>query len=141
MTDERGMSPAVEFTVLVTAFFLLIALVVGAVRVWQARVAVESLADSAARQASISRSAHQAVSDATALVQADAAASHLPCQGGVTVSVDTSGFSIPVGQPATVGATVRCTVRLADLIAPVFPGTVTQEASARSTLDRYRERG
>lgn len=126
--------------VLVPALLLFIGLVVGGARVWWAQTSVQAMADSGARQASISRTPAQASSTAEALVRRDAAASALACTGGLGVRIDTAGFRVPVGQPATAGASVTCTVRLSDLLVPGFPGTYTVDASARSTLDRYRGR-
>lgn len=138
--DERGMSPALELTVLLPALVMLIMLVVGASRIWWAQWSVRAAADSAARQASISRTAGEAVTSAEALVRGDAASSGLRCSDGLTVTVDAAGFGVPVGQPASVGATVRCGVALSDLFLPGWPGTYRAEASARSILDRYRGR-
>lgn len=137
---ERGYAPSVELTILLPAFVLFVGLVVGGARVWWAQSTAQSLAHSAARQASISRSAGEATATAEALVRRDIAASGVGCHGGVSVSIDTSGFAVPVGRPATVGATVACGVRLSDLFVPGLPGTYTADASARSTLDRYRGR-
>jgi len=55
--------------------------------------------------------------------------------------VDTAGFAVPVGTPATVSATVVCQVWLADLTPiPAMPGQVTIEATMQSPLDTYRGR-
>ena len=56
------------------------------------------------------------------------------------VTVDTAGFAAPVGTPATVTATVRCVVNLADLAVPGVPGTRTVTATASSPVDTFRER-
>lgn len=57
------------------------------------------------------------------------------------MSVDTAGFAVPVGTPATVSATVVCQVWLADLTPiPAMPGQVTIEATMQSPLDTYRGR-
>jgi hypothetical protein len=53
-----------------------------------------------------------------------------------TVTVDTAGFAAPVGTPATVTATVRCVVNLADLAVPGVPGTRTVTATATSPSTR-----
>ncbi|WP_052462307.1 hypothetical protein [Nigerium massiliense] len=126
--------------ILMPALVLFIGLVVGGARIWWAQACVQSMADSAARQASISRTAAEAAGTAESLVRRDAVASGLGCGRGLTVTVDTSGFAVPVGRPAAVGARVTCTVTLADLFVPGMPGSFTADASARSTLDRYRGR-
>lgn len=136
---QRG-SATVEFVVVLPVLLLIAGSVIAGGRAWLAHAGVEQLAESAARQASISRTADQAQSSALELVRRDAAAGGLPCMGGVEVSVDTSGFAVPVGQPASVSATVRCRVGLSDLLLPGIPGTVDASASATSVLDRYRAR-
>jgi len=45
-----------------------------------------------------------------------------------------------VGTPATVTATVRCVVNLADLAVPGVPGARTVTATASSPVDTFRER-
>ena len=56
------------------------------------------------------------------------------------VNLDTSGFGVAVGSPATVRATVTCSVPFADLVLPGMPGTITLRASGLSALDTYRGR-
>lgn len=138
--DERGMSTTVEFTVLLTVFLMLITLMVGAVRIWQARSGLDAMAESAARQASLARSPAAAMADATALVRADAQVSGFTCHNGIEIDVDTTGFTTPVGTAAEVTITLRCTVVLSDLVVPIFPGSLTLESRASSTLDRHRGR-
>lgn len=137
--QQRG-SATVEFVIVLPVLLLIAGSVIAGGRAWLAHAGVEQLAESAARQASISRTADQARASAIELVRRDAAASGLPCLGGVAVSVDTSGFAVPVGQPARVNATVQCRVGLSDLLLPGIPGTVDASASATSVLDRYRAR-
>ena len=98
--DERGMSPALELTVLLPALVMLIMLVVGASRIWWAQWSVRAAADSAARQASISRTAGEAVTSAEALVRGDAASSGLRCSDGLTVTVDAAGIALKSGNAA-----------------------------------------
>ena len=137
--DERG-AAAIEFVVILPALVLMIALVVAGGRVAHARLTVGQLADAAARAASLARTATAAHTDARAVATADATSLGLHCTGGLNVSVDTSGFSVPVGQPANTQATVRCRVGFSDLLAPGLPGAIELEATAASTLDRYRGR-
>jgi hypothetical protein len=58
----------------------------------------------------------------------------------LTVTTDTSGYAVPVGQVGQVGATVTCVVPLSDLGVPVLPGARTLTAQSTSVLDRYRGR-
>ena len=55
----------------------------------------------------------------------------------VKVEPDTSGFRIPLGQPATVTVKVTCTVRLTDL---GYAHNRTVAASFTSPIDQYRGR-
>lgn len=139
--SDRG-ATTVEFVLLLPVLVLLIAVVVAGARVWWARASVQQFASSAARQASISRSAADAVASARQLVKDDARASGLRCVAGApTLSLDTSGFQVPVGQAAEVRAHVSCAVPLSDVTLPFVGGSLAVEADAVSTLDRYRARG
>lgn len=137
---QRG-AAAVEVVVLVPALMLIVALVAGGGRVWFARSTLAQIADSAARAASLARDPATAQADARAVAALDLAAAELRCAGGPSVSVDTSGFGVPVGQSATVGVQVECAVSLSDLVLPGLPGSLTVVGASRSTLDRYRGRG
>lgn len=137
--DGRG-AVAVEFAVLIPALVLLLGLVIGGGRLAHARHTVQQLADSGARAASLARTAAAARTDAELVLTSDAADADLTCQGGPTATVDVSGFSVPVGQPAVVTVSVDCQVALADLGMPGLPGVWTVEASSESPLDRYRSR-
>ena len=136
--SERGLSASIEMAVLVPALVLIIAVIIGAGRLALARLTVQQWADSAARTATLARDASTAT--ARAVVASDAAGSATRCREGWQLSVDAAAFALPVGQPGTVGVTVRCEVPLADLLLPGVPGTITVEGLASSTLDRYRGR-
>ena len=136
--QERG-SATIEAVILAPAFLLFIGLIIGAGRVAMAHQSVEAAAAEAARSASVARTAEQARAEATA------GADHALTNQGVrcaslTVTVDTSGFSVPVGTPAKVTATISCVVSLAELSVPGIPGTVLVVASVGSPLDKYRGR-
>lgn len=136
---ERG-AATTEFALLVPVFVLLTGLVVGGARVWFARGQVETIAQTAARGASLARGASGARNEADRLAAADAATEGLRC-APLEVNLDPAGFDAPVGRPATVEVSVRCAVPLADLLLPGWPGELSLESSARSVLDRYRGRG
>jgi Flp pilus assembly protein TadG len=133
-----GGNAALELVVLAPVLLFLLGLVIAAGRTSIAEGSVAAAARDAARQASISLTPSAA--QAAALSSATAALSQdgLDCQPRVTV--DTSGFGVAVGVPATVTATVTCQVRLSDLIVPGLPGSKTLRASFTSPLDPYRER-
>jgi len=57
----------------------------------------------------------------------------------MTVTLDTSGFSRPVGTAASVAASVSCTVKLSELALPGLPDRVVS-ATVTSPLDVFRGR-
>ncbi|MFZ3491884.1 TadE/TadG family type IV pilus assembly protein [Streptomyces sp. 5.8] len=134
--DDEGRI-AVEFVLWVPAVLLFFALAMVAGRIVTASNAVDAAAADAAREASLARTAGEAHPRATAAAQAAFADSRLHCST-TSVTVDTSGFSAPLGQYGAVTARVRCTVALADL-GPGF-GSKTVESAFTSVIDRYRQR-
>lgn len=136
--DDRG-STALETVIVAPALLLLIGLLVFAGRVTLAQQAVDAASMDAVRAASIARSAGSAAGDARAAATNTLANKNLRC-GSTSVSVDTSGFSTPVGTPASTTVTVRCTVDLGDIALPGIPGSRTLTARANSPLDTFRER-
>jgi len=136
---DRG-AIAVEFVLLLPVLMLLLGVVVGGARIWWARTGVQQLASSAARQASIARTASEATANAQRVVATDVSAAGLRCVQGAQLTLDVAAFGRPAGQPGTVSATIRCVVPLADLVLPGMPGNLTVDASSSSTLDRFRGR-
>jgi Flp pilus assembly protein TadG len=137
---DDGGSASLEFVILAPTFLALLGLLILAGRLALARNSVEEAADEAARSASIARTASGARSAAAEGVRRALAEQDLRCST-VGVTVDTTGFTVPVGLPARVQATVTCVVRLSDLALQGFPGSRTVTATAVSPLDTYRERG
>jgi len=135
---DRG-SATLELAILAPALLLLLGLVVLAGRVQVAAGAVEHAAATAARDASLDRTADAARTAAIAAAERELAAQDLRCAPS-SIVIDTAGFAAPVGQTATVTATVSCTVTLADLAIPGLPGSRTLTATATSPIDRYRSR-
>lgn len=129
---------ALELVVLAPVLLFLLGLVIAAGRTSIAQGSVDAAARDAARQASISLTPQAA--QAAALSSASAALSQDGLDCDPVVTVDTSEFSVPVGEPATVSATVSCTVRLSDLLVPGLPGSETLTSTFTSPLDPYRER-
>lgn len=138
-TTERG-AAALEFAVIVPALGLLLSLMIGSARVWQAHTVVEQIAGTAARAASMARTPSEALAAADDIAHAQAATRGLTCSS-LHTDLDLAGFQVPVGQPARVSARVSCSVPLADLIVPGWPGNWEVAAEASSVLDRYRRRG
>ena len=135
--DERG-SAAIELVLLVPALMLMLLFAVAGGRVAIAHGSVQQAAADAARAASIARTAGSAQTTASAAARATLANQGLTCTS-VTVTLDTSGFAKPVGTPASVRATVNCTVELSELSLPGLPDRVVS-ATVTSPLDLYRGR-
>jgi Flp pilus assembly protein TadG len=135
---ERG-SEAIEAVIGVPAFLLFIALIIAAGRIAIAREAVQSAASNAARSASIARTESEASAAASASALTTLTQQGLQCVSE-RITVDTSGFAVPVGNPATVAATVTCVVNLSDVGVPGLPGRHRIIATMTSPLDTYRER-
>jgi Flp pilus assembly protein TadG len=135
---EGGSAP-LEAAIGLPAFLLFIGLILFAGRVAIATQAVDSAAAQAARTASIARTQTTAQDTARTAATATLTDQHVNCTRTI-VHVDTRGFTAPVGQPATVTATVSCAVNLSDLAVPGVPGSRTVTATASSPIDTYRER-
>lgn len=134
---DRG-SSVVEVVILAPALGLFLALIIAGGRVALAHQAVEASAAEAARAASIARTQDQAGSDAEGAATSSLRDQDTRCLS-TSVTVDTAGFATPVGNPASVGATVTCRVDLAGVL-PGLPGSMDITATVRSPLDTYRER-
>ena len=132
-------SAAVELLLATPLVLVVIAVIVFGGRVWVARQAVTSAAAEAARTASIARTAAQARAGAATGAAQNLADQDVHCLTQ-TVRVDLTGFTAPVGTPASVSATVTCVVDLADLAVPGIPGSQTVTATMTSPLDTYRAR-
>lgn len=135
---ERG-SASLELVVIAPVLLVFIGVLIYGGRLALAGQAVQQAADEAARTASISRSQDEADRTAAKSARATLAQQDLDCTV-VRVHVDTSGFNAPLGQDASVTATVTCPVRVGDLAVPGLPGTKTVTATAVSPIDTWRER-
>lgn len=139
MREELG-SASVEAAVGLPAFVLFVGLIIFGGRTATTHQAVESAAADAARSASIARTITAAQKDAHEAAQASLTNQQIHCLS-VDVSVDTSDFSKPVGEPGTVAVTVQCRLDLSDLSVPGVPGSRVIKATMSSPLDTWRERG
>ena len=137
--DERG-SAAIEAAIGLPAFILFVGLIIAGGRLAVAHQALQSAAADAARTASISREAGEADSAARREATTSLNNQNLRCRS-TQVSVDTSGFRVPTGQPADVTVTLTCRVDLADLSVPGVPGSRLIRATMSSPIDTWRERG
>ncbi|MGW7243889.1 TadE/TadG family type IV pilus assembly protein [Streptomyces sp. NPDC054804] len=133
-------SAAIEAAIILPALIMFLCMALAGGRIVTSGAKIDSAAEDAAREASIHRTADAAQSAARA-----AAAESLNDQGitcaSTSVSINTSGLSVPVGQVGTVTATVVCTVDLSDLLLPGVPGSKTMSSTATSVVDQYRQRG
>lgn len=135
---DRG-SAAVEVAVIAPAIIALLGLMVAFGRVTDADGAVDAAAHAAARAASLQRDATSAQTQARTAAENSLSGDGITCQS-TDVAVDTSGYSLDVGQAATVTATISCTARLSDIGLPGLPGAKTLTASFTSPIDTYRGR-
>lgn len=138
LRDERGMSAGVELALVVPVLVLFIMAVIMGGRIALARQAVQAAATDAARSATIARTAQQARAAALTAAATSLDSQNLAC-ASTSVDVDVSGFTVPVGMPASVQVRVVCQVRLSDLVG-VSGGPVATEATMSSPLDTYRAR-
>ena len=136
--DERG-SASVEAAVGLPSFVFFVGLIIFGGRTATTHQAVESAAADAARSASTARTSSEAQEDAKNAARASLANQQIHCLN-VDVSVDTSDFSKPVGEPGTVAVTVQCRLDLSDLSVPGVPGSRVIKATVSSPLDTWRER-
>lgn len=137
--SDQG-SAAIEAAIVLPALIMFLCLAIAGGRIVTSGAKIDSAAEDAAREASIHRTAAAAQSAAQS-----AAAESLEDQGitcaSTSVSINTGGLSVPVGQVGTVTVTVTCTVNLADLLLPGVPGAKTLTSTATSVVDQYRQRG
>ena len=137
-SDQSG-SASVELALLVPALVIMLGLLVGGGRLWLARTAVNEAAQSAARSASLARTAQQAVADGRAAGRESLSTTGLSCHDQ-SIAIDTGAFGIAVGQPATITSDVGCTVPFEDVFLPGMPGSIKVAAKGFSALDTYRSR-
>jgi Flp pilus assembly protein TadG len=129
---------ALELVILAPVLLGLLGLVIAAGRTTIAQGSVDAAARDAARQASISLTPAAAQGTGQASARAALRQDGLDC--APVVVVNTGQFAIPPGEPATVTATVSCTVSLSSLALPGLPGSARLQASFTSPLDIYRSR-
>ncbi|MBJ6613879.1 TadE/TadG family type IV pilus assembly protein [Streptomyces griseoincarnatus] len=136
--DDKG-SVAIEAAIVVPPLIMFLCLAIAGGRLVTSGAKIDAAAEDAAREASIHRTAASAQSAAQA-----AAAESLDDQGiacaSSSVTIDTSGLSVPVGQVGTVTVTVNCTVDLSDLLLPGVPGSKSLTSTATSVVDAFRSR-
>ncbi len=138
ITDETGVITAeVAFYVPIAALIVCLLWAFGATA--SASSAVLHAVLDAARAASHAPDAGHARAEASRVAQEILHEHDLRCRT-LTVTVDTSGFTIPVGQPAQVSVEVTCLITLADLYVPGVPGEKVLHEHQISALDTFRTR-
>lgn len=135
--DERG-SAAVEMALLAPILGALVLVVIFGGRLALARQTMQAAAADAARAASVARTADEAERSATKIAEATLSNQGVACATSST-EVDTSGFKLAPGTPATTAVTITCDLATADLSLPL-PGTVRVSATSSSELDTFRAR-
>ncbi len=135
---ERG-SATIELAILAPVLLTLLGLVIVAGRITAAGSAVEQAASSASRAASLARDARSAQASAERAADEALRGQGITCEP-LTSDLDTAGFAVALGSPASVTVTVRCTVPIADVAVPGMPGARTMTAQMTSPIDTFRGR-
>ncbi|MEU1600638.1 TadE/TadG family type IV pilus assembly protein [Streptomyces sp. NPDC005708] len=136
---DKG-SVALEAAIILPSLIMFVCLAIAGGRLVTSGAKIDAAAEDAAREATLQRTAASAQEAAH-----EAATESLNDQGiacaSTSVTVDTGGLDVPVGQVGTVTVTVNCTVNLSDLLLPGVPGTRTLTSRATSVVDQYRQKG
>lgn len=138
-TRERGLAPATELVILLPALIVLLGLIVGGSRIWFARSVVIDAAYSGARAASLERETRQADSAGRSATSRRLSMRGITCLR-TSVHLDLSGFSAPIGTPASVREKLTCKVEIGHFLAPGLPGSMTIIGRGSAPIDSYRER-
>ncbi|WP_425824941.1 TadE/TadG family type IV pilus assembly protein [Streptomyces fractus] len=120
-------------------FLALLALVIAAGRIQIAQGAADAAARDAARTASLADNPDTAQGEARQAAADSLRRSGLACSD-VAVALSSDGADAPLGQAATVSATVACTVPLDDVALPALPGSKTLNSTMTSVVDQWRAR-
>ncbi|ESP95639.1 hypothetical protein B591_30598 (plasmid) [Streptomyces sp. GBA 94-10 4N24] len=139
LRSDRG-SVALSTAVFVPIALILLGLLIACGRIALAQGAADAAARDAARTASLSSDPAAGAADAQQAAASSLGRSGLRCSS-ITVDVDTEGLAAPVGEAASVSATVSCTARLSDLALPGLGGSKTLSATMVSAVDTWAVRG
>jgi Flp pilus assembly protein TadG len=133
-------SVALTTAIFVPVVLVLLGLLIACGRIVTAQGAADAAARDAARTASLSADPASGEADARQAAEASLTRSGLHC-AAISVVLDTSGLAAPVGQAATVTATVSCTAPLSSLMVPGLGGSKTLTGSMTSVVDTWAPRG
>jgi len=143
LSGDRG-GATVEFVLIFPALVVMLLAVTAVGRISLAQQAADSAAYDAARTASLERVGTTAQTKARSAALATFNAQGIKCKEGtnIPVTVNRTGFSVRVGQPATVTVTVVCTLNTSDLLdLPLkFRRDYVLTSTFISPLDTYRSR-
>ena len=139
--DDRGEAGGygLELLIIAPVLLLFVLLLVACGRSAVAHSEVDAAAASAARAASQQHDAISANQAGIAQAQTALADAGVQCGDGVAIDVDTSAFDAPAGQIGSVIVSIKCSVNLSDLAAPLIPGSVSMTGRAASPIDLFRE--
>lgn len=135
---DRGVSVAVEATLIIPVLVLFVALVVVLARDCLAQQSIGAAASQAARAASLERSGGAARDAAESAVTAALADAGDLCSSH-RISVDLAALTAPPGTPSAVSVTVTCVVSYG-LTLPGFPQERTWVETRTSPVDTWRGR-
>lgn len=130
---------SVELVIIVPGLIMILGLLLAGGRIWLNRAVANDAAYSAARAASLARTPGQAQTDGVSQGYAAFDQRGLECRER-EVTVDTSGFAVAVGTPATITSAVSCVVDFSDLLVPGLPGSMRLTGTGAAALDTYRAR-
>jgi Flp pilus assembly protein TadG len=136
---DRG-GAALTTAIFVPVVLVLLGLLIACGRIVAAQGAADAAARDAARTASLSADPASGETDARQAAEESLARSGLRC-ADISVVLDTSGLAAPVGQAATVTATVSCTAPLSSLMVPGLGGSKTLTGTMTSVVDTWATRG
>ncbi|WP_406349365.1 pilus assembly protein [Streptomyces sp. NBC_00144] len=135
---ERG-SVALTTAIFAPAVLALLVLLIAAGRIRLAQGEADSAARDAARTASLERDPGAGEAAARSAAQSSLSNSGLHCRQ-ISVSLNTDGLAAPLGQAATVTATVSCTAPLSDIAMPGIGGSKELKSTMTSVVDTWRAR-
>lgn len=138
LTGDRG-GAALTTAIFVPVALMLIGLTIACGRVALAEGAADAAARDAARTASLASAPGSGEAAARQAAQISLANSGIRC-AGISVQVDTSGLAAPLGQAASVTATVSCTAPLSELALPGVAGSKTLTSTKVSVVDTWATR-
>lgn len=131
-------SVAVEAAILAPTLLAFVLIAVAAGRIQTTVGEVDAAARAGARAASLARTPEGARTAAADAVQDSLRGRGVDCTEEPTQDPVYGTIDTPTGPLDTVSVTVRCTVRLDDLLLAGMPGGKTMTGRFTSVIDRYR---